>query len=109
MKESKYHSFYKQSARRAEGGLLELPDTKTGLDDNDTPEAYEAFVRKKVFLNPVVRLVALTDLFMYVVRFAVLDRGPTFPGKMSVQLSLSLAWEFRMLYDMMRIILPFSV
>ncbi len=72
-------------------GLPELPDTKTELDDNDTPEAYKAFVRKKVFLNPVVWLLALTDLFVYVVRFAVLDWGPTFLGKMSVQLSPQLA------------------
>ncbi len=72
-------------------GLPELPDTKTELDDNDTSEAYKAFVRKKVFLNPVVWLLALTDLFVYVVRFAVLDWGPTFLGKMSVQLSPQLA------------------
>ena len=72
-------------------GLPELPDTKTELDDNDTPEAYRAFVKKKVFLNPVIWLLALTDLFVYVVRFAVLDWGPTFLGKMSVQLSPQLA------------------
>ena len=72
-------------------GLPELADTRTELDDNDTPEAYRAFVRKKVFLNPIIWALAVTDLFVYVVRFAVLDWGPTFLGKMSVQLSPTLA------------------
>ena len=72
-------------------GLPELPDTKTELDDNDTPEAYRAFVKKKVFLNPVIWMLAITDLFVYVVRFAVLDWGPTFLGNMGVQLSPKLA------------------
>ncbi|MCR4568887.1 MAG: MFS transporter [Bacteroidales bacterium] len=72
-------------------GLPELPDTKTELDNNDTPEAYRAFVKKKVFMNPVIWILAITDLFVYVVRFAVLDWGPTFLGKMSVPLSPQLA------------------
>lgn len=72
-------------------GLPELPDTKTELDENDSPAAYRAFVKKKVFLNPVIWVLAITDLFVYVVRFAVLDWGPTFLGKMSVPLSPHLA------------------
>ena len=72
-------------------GLPELADTRTELDGNDTPEAYRAFVRKKVFLNPIIWALAVTDLFVYVVRFAVLDWGPTFLGKMAVQLSPQLA------------------
>lgn len=72
-------------------GLPELADTKTELDDNDSPEAYRAFVRKKVFLNPIIWALAVTDLFVYVVRFAVLDWGPTFLGKLSVPLSPQLA------------------
>ena len=72
-------------------GLPELPDTKTELDGNDSSDAYRAFVRKKVFLNPVIWVLAITDLFVYVVRFAVLDWGPTFLGKMSVPLSPHLA------------------
>ena len=68
-------------------GLPELADTKTELDDNDTPQAYREFVKKKVFLNPIIWALAVTDLFVYVVRFAVLDWGPTFLGKMAVPLS----------------------
>ena len=72
-------------------GLPELPDTRTELDDDDTPKAYRAFVRKKVLLNPVVWLLATSDLFVYVVRFAVLDWGPPFLGQMSVPLSPQLS------------------
>lgn len=72
-------------------GLPELPDTKTELDNDDSPAAYKAFVRKKVFLNPVIWALAVTDLFVYVVRFAILDWGPTFLGKLSVPLSPTLA------------------
>lgn len=72
-------------------GLPELPNTKTELDDNDTNKAYRAFVRKKVFLNPIVWILATTDMFVYVVRFAVLDWGPTFLSQMSVPLSPQLA------------------
>ncbi|MCI1640549.1 MAG: MFS transporter [Bacteroidales bacterium] len=59
-------------------GLPELPNTKTTLDDNDTPEAYKKFVAQKVFKNPIIWSLAITDLFVYIVRFAVLDWGPTF-------------------------------
>jgi len=59
-------------------GLPELPDTKTEIDDNDDPAAFKQFLRKKVFRNPVIWMLALTDLFVYIVRFAVLDWGPTF-------------------------------
>ena len=72
-------------------GLPELPDTRTELDDDDTPKAYRAFVRKTLLLNPVVWLLATSDLFVYVVRFAVLDWGPTFLGQMSVPLSPQLS------------------
>ena len=72
-------------------GLPDLPGTKTELDDNDTPEAFRAFVRKKVFLNPVIWMLALTDLFVYIVRFAILDWGPTFLQQREVPLSPQLA------------------
>ena len=72
-------------------GLPELPGTKTELDENDTPEAYKAFIRKKVFLNPIIWMLAITDLFVYIVRFAVLDWGPTFLQNREVPLSPELA------------------
>lgn len=59
-------------------GLPEIEGTKTELDDNDTPEAFKAFVKKMVFKNPIVWALAIIDLFVYIVRFAILDWGPTF-------------------------------
>lgn len=72
-------------------GLPELADTRTELDGDDSREAFRAFVRKKVFRNPVIWILAVTDLFVYIVRFAVLDWGPTFlqnrPEPLSPQLA----------------------
>lgn len=72
-------------------GLPDLPGTKTEIDGDDSPEAFRAFVRKKVFLNPVIWMLALTDLFVYIVRFAILDWGPTFLQQREVPLSPQLA------------------
>lgn len=38
---------------------------------------FKAFLRRKVFLNPVIWTIAVGNFFVYVVRFAVLDWGPT--------------------------------
>ena len=72
-------------------GLPELPDTKTPLDEDDSLGAYKAYVRKMVFLNPVIWVLAVSDLFVYVVRFAILDWGPTFLQQRAVPLSSELA------------------
>ena len=72
-------------------GLPELENTKTELDDNDSPEAFRTFLRKKVFRNPIIWVLAVTDLFVYVVRFAVLDWGPTFLQDRANPLSPELA------------------
>ncbi|MBQ8421051.1 MAG: MFS transporter [Bacteroidales bacterium] len=72
-------------------GLPELADTKTELDDKDTGENYRKFVMKKVFMNPVVWVIATTALFLYIVRFAVLDWGPKLLQQGENQLSPALA------------------
>jgi OPA family glycerol-3-phosphate transporter-like MFS transporter/OPA family sugar phosphate sensor protein UhpC-like MFS transporter len=72
-------------------GLPDLPNTKTEIDGDDSPAAFRAFIRKKVFLNPIIWLLAITDLFVYIVRFAVLDWGPTFLQQREEPLSPALA------------------
>ena len=72
-------------------GLPELADTKTELDDKDTGENYRRFVMQKVFRNPVVWIIAITALFLYIVRFAVLDWGPKLLQQGENQLSPALA------------------
>ncbi len=59
-------------------GLPELPNTKTALDNDNSTEGYKEFVKKMVFRNPIIWALAICDLFVYIVRFAVLDWGPTF-------------------------------
>lgn len=72
-------------------GLPELPNTKTAIDDDNSSDAFRQFVKKNVLQNPVVWLLAITDLFVYVVRFAVLDWGPTFLQERANPLSPMLA------------------
>jgi OPA family glycerol-3-phosphate transporter-like MFS transporter/OPA family sugar phosphate sensor protein UhpC-like MFS transporter len=59
-------------------GLPELKETKTEIDDNESPEAFKAFIRKMVFRNPIIWTLGVVDLLVYICRFAILDWGPTF-------------------------------
>ena len=63
-----------------------LPELKTGkatpADAKPHTKAEEkaehkAFLRRKVFLNPTIWIIAVGNFFVYIVRFAVLDWGPT--------------------------------
>lgn len=60
-------------------GLRELPGTgeKKAAGKDDSAE-FKAFLRRRVFLNPVIWSMATCSFFVYIVRFAVLDWGPTF-------------------------------
>ena len=59
-------------------GLPELPKVKGELDENENkdPKVFRKFLMQKVFLNPIIWVLAITDLFVYIVRFAILDWGP---------------------------------
>ena len=60
-------------------GLPELAGTKTELDGKEETSAeFKEFLRKKVFMNPIIWILAISDFFVYIVRFAILDWGPTF-------------------------------
>lgn len=70
-------------------GLPELPKVQGELDEDQhkDPKAFRKFLMEKVFLNPVIWVLAITDLFVYIVRFAILDWGP----KMLTSMGLSQA------------------
>jgi OPA family glycerol-3-phosphate transporter-like MFS transporter/OPA family sugar phosphate sensor protein UhpC-like MFS transporter len=72
-------------------GLPELPKVKGELDDeeNKDPKAFKQFLMKKVFLNPVIWILAITDLFVYIVRFAILDWGPSMLDDMGLSKELT--------------------
>ena len=59
-------------------GLPEMEGTHTKVEDNSSSAEYRAFLREKVFRNPVIWTLAFANFFVYVVRFAVLDWGPKF-------------------------------
>ncbi len=61
-------------------GLPELGGTDEKKVENSAEEKkdYRDFLMHKVILNPVVWILALGDFFVYIVRMAVLDWGPTF-------------------------------
>lgn len=57
-------------------GLPEVEGTaqpKDGMTSN-----HASFLAKQVFANPFIWLVALANFFVYIVRYTVLDWGPTF-------------------------------
>ena len=72
-------------------GLPELPKVEGELDESKGKDNKEwrKFLMKKVFLNPVIWILALTDLFVYVVRFAILDWGPSMLQDMGLSQALS--------------------
>jgi sugar phosphate permease len=57
-----------------------LPEVK-GTEDAKTGEgdtlAHKAFLRKHVFGNPYIWIFALANFFVYIVRYGILDWGPT--------------------------------
>ena len=72
-------------------GLKELPKVEGELDDEKSKDKKEwrKFLVNNVFKNPVVWILALTDLFVYVVRFAILDWGPSMLQDLGLSQALS--------------------
>jgi OPA family glycerol-3-phosphate transporter-like MFS transporter/OPA family sugar phosphate sensor protein UhpC-like MFS transporter len=58
-------------------GLPEVEGTKTGSSDSDSGETFKAFIMTNVFENKYIWLIALANFFVYTLRYAVLDWGPT--------------------------------
>jgi OPA family glycerol-3-phosphate transporter-like MFS transporter/OPA family sugar phosphate sensor protein UhpC-like MFS transporter len=62
-------------------GSVGLPEITTGAkSENESEEKtleFRQFVRKNVFLNPYIWIIAIANFFVYTVRYAVLDWGPT--------------------------------
>jgi len=73
-------------------GLPELPKVEGEFEEKegkDNRKEYRRYLVKNVFLSPIVWILALSDLFVYVVRFAVLDWGPSMLQEMGLSPSLS--------------------
>jgi len=58
-------------------GLPEVPGTERLAGRADHGDDFKALLKDNVFRNPYIWLLALANFFVYVVRYAVLDWGPT--------------------------------
>ena len=60
-------------------GLPELAGTKTELDGKEETSAeFKEFLRKKVFMNPIIWILAISNFCIYVIRFTILEWGTSF-------------------------------
>lgn len=62
-------------------GLPELSESnkESRAEEREESQAeISAFIRKHVWKNPIIWALAVADFFVYIIRFAVLDWGPTF-------------------------------
>jgi phosphoglycerate transporter family protein len=58
---------------------LGLPEVEgTAQPESGAGGKHSSFLMRQVFSNPVIWLVAVANFFVYIVRYAVLDWGPTF-------------------------------
>jgi OPA family glycerol-3-phosphate transporter-like MFS transporter/OPA family sugar phosphate sensor protein UhpC-like MFS transporter len=75
-----------------------LPEIAVAGAANDSPAEdrksaeYKAFVRRQVFGNPYIWWVSFANFFVYVLRFAVLDWGPTLLKEMKGFTLLHAGW-----------------
>jgi len=58
-------------------GLPEVEGTERAAKNPEHGDDFRAFLMANVFRNPYIWLLALANFFVYVVRYAVLDWGPT--------------------------------
>ena len=56
---------------------IEVERSKEGDHEDRTSAGYKQFVKQQVFLNPCIWYISLANFFVYILRFAVLDWGPT--------------------------------
>lgn len=58
-------------------GLPEVEGTERHSEKHSSGSEFRQFVIKQVFLNKYIWIVSLANFFVYIIRYAVLDWGPT--------------------------------
>lgn len=58
-------------------GLPEFAGTESREDAIESQQDFKAFVGRQVFKNPYIWLLSMANFFVYLIRFAVFDWGPT--------------------------------
>ncbi len=56
---------------------IKVPGAAAGESEDRHSADYKAFVRRQIFSNPYIWWISLANFFVYFLRFAVLDWGPT--------------------------------
>lgn len=56
---------------------IAIAGVKAEEQEDRSSAGYKAFVKQQVFLNPFIWYICLANFFVYILRFAVLDWGPT--------------------------------
>ena len=57
--------------------MADVAGTEQPKETVENPAEFKAFVRRKVFGNPYIWLIALANFFVYTVRYAFFDWGTT--------------------------------
>jgi len=57
--------------------LPEFEGTESKQDSMESQQDFKAFVKRQVFQNPYIWLLSAANFFVYLIRFAVFDWGPT--------------------------------
>ena len=71
-------------------GLPELPGTESKKSGDAPSAADKAFLRRKVFGNPLIWILAFANFFVYIVRFSMLDWGMMLlPGSKGVSVAVA--------------------
>lgn len=59
-------------------GLPEIGEKEIDLEEEPKPQAsYKELLIKKVFTNKTIWIISIANFFVYILRFAILDWGPT--------------------------------
>jgi len=58
-------------------GLPEVEGTRTQAEEQESQENFKAFLFKQVFSNKYIWILSVANFFVYTIRYAVFDWGPT--------------------------------
>lgn len=58
-------------------GLPEVEGTHSAAPSTENSKEFARYIRRAVFQNPYIWIFALANFFVYIVRYAILDWGPT--------------------------------
>jgi len=73
-------------------GLPEVEGTRMPAEEQETPKAFQAFLFRQVFSNRYIWILSAANFFVYTIRYAVFDWGPTLLTEVRHVRILHAAW-----------------